>query len=279
MERLVHHARATYELGFHMQMLLDHARIESFRKAIARCVRPGSVVVDAGTGSGVLAIIAALSGANRVLALEIAPDVAAVARRNIELCGLSNVIEVVNGDAASIHLRQKVDVVICEMLHSWLVEEMQAPVMRNLVSYMGPDSRIIPEIVENTAALASVEFMQPDLKLFAPFHRWQHEYQPRRLSRAVVVSAERLAELGSLRRQHKLAVQATSTGIANAVALDSRALLADRHWLGQTRTLFPTIYIPLQSTIPVEMGSWQELTIDYELGGRWTEMTACGRQL
>lgn len=279
MERLVHHTRATYEPGFHMQMLLDHARVQSFRKAIARCVQPGSVVVDAGTGTGVLAIIAALSGASHVLALEIAPDVAVVARRNIEWCGLANVIEVVNGDAASIYLRQKVDVVICEMLHSWLVEEMQAPVIRNLVSYLGPDSRIIPEIVENTAALASVEFIQPDLKLFAPFHCWQHEYQPRRLSPAIVVSAERLLELGSLRRRHKLAVQATSTGIANAVALDSRALLEDRHWLGQTRTLFPTIYIPLQPAISVEAGNWQELTIDYELGGRWSEMTAWGRQL
>jgi predicted RNA methylase len=262
-----------------MQMLLDHARVDAFCQAIVKSVRPGSTVVDAGTGSGVLAIIAAQAGARHVLALDIDPNAVEVARQNVELTGFSDVVEVIEADAADICLQQPVDVVICEMLHSWLVEEMQAPVIGNLRSYLRPGASIIPEAVENSVALASVEFVQPDLPMLAPFHCWQHEDRPRHLGHPVIASIECMADLCGFRRRHGLAVQASSQGTANAVALDSRALFAGDHWLGQTRTLFPTIYVPLQSAVAVTAGLRYELTIDFELGGRWTQITAQAVQL
>lgn len=72
-------------LDFHRELLADAARTVAFRDAIQRLVKPGGVVVDLGSGSGILAFFAAEAGAKRVYAIEKqhTADVAAlVARHN-----------------------------------------------------------------------------------------------------------------------------------------------------------------------------------------------------
>jgi len=61
-------------------------------------LKQGDQVLDAGTGSGILAIAAAMFGASAVYAIELDSDAAASAARNIEANGVSGVIELVNGD-------------------------------------------------------------------------------------------------------------------------------------------------------------------------------------
>ncbi len=51
--------------------------------ALERTVKPGDVVLDLGTGSGVLAIVAAKLGASRVVATDIDPIAVAVATENV----------------------------------------------------------------------------------------------------------------------------------------------------------------------------------------------------
>ena len=53
-----------------VKMLNDRARTDAFIRAIEATVRPGDVVVDLGTGTGVLALAAARAGARRVYAIE-----------------------------------------------------------------------------------------------------------------------------------------------------------------------------------------------------------------
>ena len=61
--------------------------------ADAMDVKKGDVVIDVGTGTGVLAIIAAKLGASRVLAIDNSPDVEAVGRANAEAHGVADRIE------------------------------------------------------------------------------------------------------------------------------------------------------------------------------------------
>ena len=51
-------------------MLADTARMTTYKQAIERHVKPGMVVIDAGAGTGVLAIFAAKAGARKVYAIE-----------------------------------------------------------------------------------------------------------------------------------------------------------------------------------------------------------------
>ena len=66
-------------------------------KALEELLRPGMDVLDLGTGSGILALAAARLGATSVLALDIDPQAAAVARENVRLNGLEAVVQVAEG--------------------------------------------------------------------------------------------------------------------------------------------------------------------------------------
>lgn len=61
-------------------MLLDRRRTDAFCRAVRESVRPGEVVDEIGTGTGILGVVAARAGARRVYALETSP-IAEVAER------------------------------------------------------------------------------------------------------------------------------------------------------------------------------------------------------
>ncbi len=66
-------------------------------RALEELLRPGMDVLDLGTGSGILALAAARLGATSVLALDIDPQAAVVARENVCLNHLEAVVRVEEG--------------------------------------------------------------------------------------------------------------------------------------------------------------------------------------
>ena len=54
----------------HRQFLEDAVRLDAFSRAIAEVVRPGHVVVDLGSGTGVLGLLACRAGASRVYSVD-----------------------------------------------------------------------------------------------------------------------------------------------------------------------------------------------------------------
>ncbi len=75
----------------------------------------GEVVVDVGTGSGILAIAAALLGARRVVAVDNDPVAVATARQNVEKNRVQGVVEVVCGDLLT-GVDSLVDVVVANIV-------------------------------------------------------------------------------------------------------------------------------------------------------------------
>ena len=76
-------------------------------------VHPGDEVIDIGCGSGVLAIVAAKLGAGRVIGVDSAPDVVAVASRNAERHGVADVVTFLQGDLLDpVGAEVKADVII-----------------------------------------------------------------------------------------------------------------------------------------------------------------------
>jgi len=59
-----------YSLGAYGAMLSDPERMGAYERAIRQTVKPGSVVVDIGTGTGIMAVLACQLGASRVYAIE-----------------------------------------------------------------------------------------------------------------------------------------------------------------------------------------------------------------
>lgn len=113
---------AAHLFDFHHSMLMDERRTTSFLQALLRRVRPGDVVVDIGTGTGVLSLFAVIAGASRVYAIEQGPmaDVAAeIAKRN----NLTDRIEIINGWSTEATLPERADVLVTETIGNMGFEE------------------------------------------------------------------------------------------------------------------------------------------------------------
>lgn len=59
-----------YSLAGYGEMIADRVRVEAYTQALRQTVRPGSVVVEIGTGPGIFAVLACQLGASRVYAIE-----------------------------------------------------------------------------------------------------------------------------------------------------------------------------------------------------------------
>jgi len=80
---------------FHYAMINDRPRNEFYRECLRRAIVPGqSIVLEIGTGSGLLAMLAARLGARRVVAIEASPHMAALARRNVTANNLDGTITI-----------------------------------------------------------------------------------------------------------------------------------------------------------------------------------------
>ncbi|MBQ2700271.1 MAG: 50S ribosomal protein L11 methyltransferase [Clostridia bacterium] len=76
---------------------------------------PGMRVIDLGTGSGILAIGAALLGAKDVLAIDIDPTAVKVAQENVAINGLSDNIQVMEGNLLD-HVEQVCDLCVANII-------------------------------------------------------------------------------------------------------------------------------------------------------------------
>lgn len=84
-------------------------------QALEKHVQPGMYVTDVGTGSGVLAIGAAMLGADHVHALDLDPIAVKAAIENIELNNVSANINVVEGDLLDT-VKEPADIVVANIL-------------------------------------------------------------------------------------------------------------------------------------------------------------------
>lgn len=101
--------------GLHILMLNDRDRTSRPLAAIRETVRPGDIVLDIGTGTGVLAVAAARAGADHVYAIE-ATSIAGAARTTFEANGLSDRITLIEGWSTQIDLPERADVLVSEIL-------------------------------------------------------------------------------------------------------------------------------------------------------------------
>lgn len=99
----------------HRQYLADASRTSSYRAAITQVVRPGDVVVDLGSGTGILGLLACAAGASRVYAIDaggMAEPARAIARAN----GFGNRVTVIDGWSRHVELPERADVLVTDQV-------------------------------------------------------------------------------------------------------------------------------------------------------------------
>ncbi|TDH67635.1 uncharacterized protein CCR75_006551 [Bremia lactucae] len=114
-----------YGMLLHQQnMLQDHVRTGTYERAML--CNPtdfrDKIVLDVGTGSGILAFFAIKAGARKVYAVELS-SMADCARDLVAANGLSDRIIVIKGKMEEVQLPEKVDIVVSEPMGFFLVHE------------------------------------------------------------------------------------------------------------------------------------------------------------
>ena len=127
--------------------------------------RPFARVLDLGTGTGVLALAAALLGAERVLAADLNPLCVKTASRNVSLNGLDEIIEVVERPAEDFY-DQPAELMVANIHHA---------VIRNLLEmrvFRKKDRIILSGLMRSQARDVKAELVRPRFRLL---REWDHD--------------------------------------------------------------------------------------------------------
>jgi protein arginine N-methyltransferase 1 len=131
-------------IEYHRTLIADGVRIAAFHAALAKVIVPGrSTVADIGTGTGILAFLAARLGAKKVYAYETA-EIGAVAAR-LKALNRVKCVELIPGRSTEIIEPPRVDIVVSETLGNFALEEFLAETMNDArARHLKPGGVLIP---------------------------------------------------------------------------------------------------------------------------------------
>lgn len=110
----------------HHAMLRDYVRMAAYRRAIEKAVKPDTIALDLGCGSGILSFFTAKAGAKKVYAIERRADIIFMASELAKANGLDSQIEFLEGASSHINenkLTPKPNLLVAEILGNGILEE------------------------------------------------------------------------------------------------------------------------------------------------------------
>ncbi|WP_448204393.1 tetratricopeptide repeat protein [Azospirillum sp. sgz302134] len=137
--------------GWHLPMINDFERNEAYDAALKRAVTPDSLVLEIGTGSGIVAMMAARAGAKRVVTCEVNPILARVAKETVANNGYADRVSVVPKLSTQLSvgeggdLPEKADVFVSELINIGMLAPRMLSVLQHARTHLvKPGGAIIP---------------------------------------------------------------------------------------------------------------------------------------
>jgi protein arginine N-methyltransferase 1 len=165
----------------HREYLSDAVRLHAFQAAIRKSVRPGDVVLDLASGTGILGLFACQAGAARVYSIE-ATGMIEVARSVAAANGVADRVTFIQGYSRHVTLPELVDVVVCDQIGHWGFEAGLPDDGGDARDrFLRPGGRFVPAAVdlfiapvEDPVLHAQVEFWnaRPSGVRFEPVRAW-----------------------------------------------------------------------------------------------------------
>jgi protein arginine N-methyltransferase 1 len=290
-------------LEYHASLVADADRIDRFREAIHEIVRPGDIVVDIGTGTGLLAFFACQAGAARVYAIEEGPIIN-LARELALLNRFANRVEFFNERSYDVELPERADVLITETLWNFGIGEgMIGFVDDARHRFLKPGARIIPAAVDLHVApiqsdrlYAMLSARPPDRHGldFSPIRHYQvnNVHMPHLdadgfLGAPALLISTELDESATPDFEADVTVDVTTVGVLHGVCGWFRSRLSPNVVLAtdppSTKSSWAHAFFPLQN--PVGVLPRDEIAIHIETAAdgtvwRWrTEVRRAGKTL
>jgi len=234
---------------WHFLMMGDEARNAAYDAAIRAAVKPGALVLDIGTGSGLLAMMAARAGAGHVFACEAEPVLAAKAREIVRANGLAERITIIPKRSLDLRvgpdLPRRVDVLISEIVDEVLLGEGIAGTLDHALSELVaegapaiPRAGIIHAMLVDSPALHERDYVRQaagfDVSRFNEFSRYscsaaelrRFDYRP--LSEPMEVFRFDFTRPGIVAESKSIGLPITARGTGHALVTWFDLLLDDR---------------------------------------------------
>lgn len=170
--------RGWARIGRHIALLSDQRRVDCFLAAVRAVVKPGDVVLDLGTGTGLLAIAAAQAGASRVYAIE-ESEIAAVAEANFRANGCEDRIEIIRGRSTHVDLPERADVIVSEIIGTDALGEGIVRLFKDARKrLLKPDARFVPHRLQIFALPVAVPEHEINKAMVTPnlIKTWRSRY-------------------------------------------------------------------------------------------------------
>lgn len=251
-----------YEISF---CLYDEHRTRQWKQAIEDVVLDGDVVADAGAGTGILGIFAALDEAKKVYAIELQPRFCKLIQNMAQLNGVAHKVQVINADASKVELPENIDVLICELLCTGQFFEPEIQVVRHLKKFLKPGGRIIPNKIESYIQLLDAHELLYGVKINTDSRSLLF---PDDEPVSTIAQYDTIDLYGELNEKidTKVIVKARKTRIADAVVITSRAHLSENIITEKTKFLYNPEVIYLKNPIHLIKDQLYEIHISYTYG-------------
>jgi hypothetical protein len=265
----------------HREYLRDAVRVEAFRAAIRRQVRPGDVVVDLGAGTGVLGLLACQAGAARVYAIESSAMVD-IARQIARASGFADRIVFVNEYSTLVNLPEPADGLVMDQIGQFGFEAGVCEFMADARRLLKPGAWTVPRSLD----LCVAPITDPDVREriafwerplhgldFSPARRWaantgypKHLTEDQLLGPGAVAIHVEAAEMSAMRLMLRATLRIERDGMLDGIGGWFVATLAP----GVELTNAPTVparltrrnvALPLERPVAVRRGD----TLDVQM--------------
>jgi protein arginine N-methyltransferase 1 len=278
-----------YSLNAFGDMILDRVRIDAYSRALRAAVRPGSVVLDIGTGPGYFALLAHRFGARRVIAVE--PDnVIQVAREIAAANGCLDAIEFHQTVSTELQLDEPVDVIISDLRGVLPLLQQHIPsIVDARKRLLAPDGVLIPRrdtlhasVLEAPTAYSQVvspwSERPEDLDL-GPAKRWMANQWRKfvALDSQLLCTPVQIGELDYRKIEDRdfhgaARLRASRDGTAHGIVIWFDAELADGIGFsnapapsGSPRAIYGCGFFPFPEPVPLQAGDVVDILVDANL--------------
>lgn len=281
-------------LQFHAFCLTETGtRLNQYSAALSSRVRPGDTVLDIGTGSGLLALLACRAGAGRVYAVE-SSDAIQYGELLASRAGLSDRIRFIQSPSTQLVLPERVDVIVADIHDTF---GLQSGGIATLVDardrFLKAGGTLIPRAIQLMVAPAEApevyareievwarEVQGVDVSPLRPFA--VNQLHPVRLTpedllaQAVPLATLDLERLNHLHAGGTIEVAAGRDGTMHGVCGSFITTLTDGVVMGNVpgdsgTTNFAQAFFPLGSPVDISKGDLISIAVDHYDGqvARW----------